>query len=464
MSTEITSEQVLSRDVPWETYLTARLISDRDLQLIRRFDKSTDTIQASLLEEAGPAYVEAFMTVLRNVTKEEVVQYVLAVLDEMVTSFPSKAVLFHDHSVRSLNPEAPEHFTIFLRLLSRQDWYTQEKAARLLAAVLNCRPNKADLKVEPDTPTDAIPQDKLTQTIQQFVDWLVGQLRRPTNEKRSVQVTVSVLAVLLKERGVRAFFLKAGGVPLLKPILKTPPSPGQPAITQLRYESGLCVWLLSYMKEAVDAMAQCGIAEGLMDMLKNAIKEKVVRVALMAIKNLIDEDKSHEIEQQMMEQGIDKILNIRSLQSWGDEDMYEIMEAIDTKLKEDMEVLSSFERYKKEVLSGTLEWSPIHTQDSFWQTNLEKFDEKDYQILRLLIKLLESSRESTTLAVGCHDLAEYISHHANGKQIVSDLRGKEIVMGLMTHPEGEVQKQALLCVQKLMLTKDRLEFLTAIAV
>lgn len=116
------------------------------------------------------------------------------------------------------------------------------------------------------------------------------------------------------------------------------------------------------------------------------------------------------------------------------------MEAIDTKLKEDIEVLSSFERYKKEVLSGSLEWSPIHSQASFWQSNLEKFDDKDYQILRLLIKLLESSRESTTLAVGCHDLAEYVSFHPNGKQIVSDLRGKEIVMGLMTHPDANVQK------------------------
>ena len=33
----------------------------------------------------GPAYVEAFLMVLRNVTKEETVQYVLALLDEMLT-------------------------------------------------------------------------------------------------------------------------------------------------------------------------------------------------------------------------------------------------------------------------------------------------------------------------------------------------------------------------------------------
>lgn len=56
-----------------------------------------------------------------------------------------------------------------------------------------------------------------------------------------------------------------------------------------------------------------------------------------------------------------------------------------------------------------------------------------------------------TLAVGCHDLGMFIVHHPQGRYIVQDLRGKELVMRLMAHPDPEVQKQALLCVQKIML-------------
>lgn len=41
------------------------------------------------------------------------------------------------------------------------------------------------------------------------------------------------------------------------------------------------------------------------------------------------------------------------------------------------------------------------------------------------------------------------------------MRGKELVMRLMMHPDPTVQKQALLCVQKVMLARDKLEFLTA---
>lgn len=45
--------------------------------------------------------------------------------------------------------------------------------------------------------------------------------------------------------------------------------------------------------------------------------------------------------------------------------------------------------------------------------------------------------------------------------MVMDLRGKELVMRLMMHPSEEVQKQALLCVQKILLSKDKVEYLHA---
>lgn len=50
-SGELQGSDVLLRDVPWETYMTARLISDRDLQLIRRYDKKDDKSKGSLLQE-----------------------------------------------------------------------------------------------------------------------------------------------------------------------------------------------------------------------------------------------------------------------------------------------------------------------------------------------------------------------------------------------------------------------------
>ena len=67
--------------------------------------------------------------------------------------------------------------------------------------------------------------------------------------------------------------------------------------------------------------------------------------------------------------------------------------------------------------------------------------------------------QAKTVAVGCCDIGMFITHHAQGRYIVNDLRGKELVMRHMANPDPDVQKQALLCVQKLMLTKEKLEFL-----
>jgi len=48
---ELSTHAVLKREIPWDTYLTARLISDRDLQLIKRYDKAPKEQQAQLLKE-----------------------------------------------------------------------------------------------------------------------------------------------------------------------------------------------------------------------------------------------------------------------------------------------------------------------------------------------------------------------------------------------------------------------------
>ncbi len=83
----------------------------------------------------------------------------------------------------------------------------------------------------------------------------------------------------------------------------------------------------------------------------------------------------------------------RQQQSWGDEDIVETLGFVDERLKEGIVVLSNFEKYKKEVMSGQLEWSPMHTSELFWRQNVEKFEERDFAVLRALLKLIELSRD-----------------------------------------------------------------------
>ena len=54
MDGEPNTASVLRRDLPWEIYTTACLISDRDLQLIRKYDMCNRETQEELLEEGEP--------------------------------------------------------------------------------------------------------------------------------------------------------------------------------------------------------------------------------------------------------------------------------------------------------------------------------------------------------------------------------------------------------------------------
>lgn len=82
------------------------------------------------------------------------------------------------------------------RLLQRTDWFTQEKAACLLTAVLVSRPDKgmADVPTPPlvmngssssshhnhapaPVPTPTAESEKVQSTLVTFIDWLTSQLR-----------------------------------------------------------------------------------------------------------------------------------------------------------------------------------------------------------------------------------------------------------------------------------------------
>lgn len=114
--------------------------------------------------------------------------------------------------------------------------------------------------------------------------------------------------------------------------------------------------------------------------------------------------------------------------------------------------MSNFERYERELNSNKLKWGFIHSS-KFWAENVLKFEQNDYRALRRLATLLHSD-DSTTLAVACHDVGEFITMHPLGKKQIASMGVKDRVMNLMSMaPDKEVRREALLCCQKIMLNK-----------
>ncbi|KAM3365521.1 hypothetical protein ACQJBY_009175 [Aegilops geniculata] len=81
------------------------------------------------------------------------------------------------------------------------------------------------------------------------------------------------------------------------------------------------------------------------------------------------------------------------------------------------------------------------------------------QILRVLMTVIDTSTDTTALAVACYDLSQFLQYHPSGRLVVADLKAKDRVMKLMNHDNAEVRKNSLLCVQRLFLGAKYASFL-----
>ncbi|CAA6670497.1 unnamed protein product [Spirodela intermedia] len=432
---DLDTQEVLQRDIPWETYMTAKLITARCLQLLRRYDKRSESYRAALLDDEGPDYIRVFVNILRNINKEDTVEYVLALIDEMLTANPKRARLFHEKSLASEDT---------YELLWSNNWFMQEKSCKILSLTVSLRPKTQSNPFSNGEASHSA--DKFTAiddvVLKPLVEWLCAQLKKPTHPTRSVPAAINSLAALLKEPFVRSLFVQIDGVKLLIPLI-TPASTQQSI--QLLYEACLCIWLLSYYDAAIDYLATTRILPRLVEVVKGSTKEKGCH---LDPQNFLSKGS---FGAQMVDLGLPQIVNNMKAQAWSDEDLLEALSQLEEGLRDNIKKLSSFEKYKQEVLLGHLDWSPMHKDPNFWRENISNFEENDFQIVRVLITILDTSSDPTALAVACFDISQFIQYHPGGRIVLSDLKAKERVMKLMDHENAEVMKNSLLCIQRLFL-------------
>jgi V-type H+-transporting ATPase subunit H len=62
------------------------------------------------------------------------------------------------------------------------------------------------------------------------------------------------------------------------------------------------------------------------------------------------------------------------------QDLIEALNSVEESLRVNIKTLSSFDKYKQEVSSGKLEWTPVHKDPAFWRENVSKFEDNDFQV------------------------------------------------------------------------------------
>lgn len=158
------------------------------------------------------------------------------------------------------------------------------------------------------------------------------------------------------------------------------------------------------------------------DILNDSVKDKVTRIILAVFRNMIEKPEDASMTKEncvaMVQAKVLKQLTILQQHKFDDEDIAADIEFLMEKLHISIQDLSSFDEYATEVKAGRLEWSPVHKSERFWRENAPRLIEKNYELLKMLIHLLETSRDPLVLSVASYDIGEFVRHYPRGKRYI----------------------------------------------
>jgi V-type H+-transporting ATPase subunit H len=411
-------EKVLQHRVNWDTLANSRVIDGPEKALIVDYCSQSLDDRVLILREKGHSLARLFVKVLNKVHEKETTQHVLALIDQMLQADPAYSRHFHDI------PGAHEEI---LRTLQSQDAYIQEKGAKILALLFSI-----------DVP-DAAEENET-----KFLRWLTG---RVTDSKgRTLIQSLTCLKDMLKYGKNAVLFCRQGGLERLMQLIKRDPNN-----MQLLYLVGFCFWLLSFQEECYPHLQKNHLVREIAAIIRVSSREKVIRICFSTLRNLLNKKGSdeHTFNDDMIGCGLQKTVEGLLSKSWKDKDIEDDLKAVNNTLRQAIEVLSSFEVYQNEVMSGSLQWTPVHTE-LFWRENINKFEHKNFFLIRQILQILDESKDETAAEVAAYDLGEFARFYPDGKRVIEQMGGKSKLMALMNHDSPAVKKQALLAVQKLM--------------
>ncbi|XP_066575803.1 V-type proton ATPase subunit H isoform X1 [Amia ocellicauda] len=435
--------EVRANKVNWQSYLQGQMISGEDCEFIKKFELASSEEKQVILTNEGHQCAKTFINLMAHISKEQTVQYILTMIDDTLQENHQRVNIFFDYAKKTKNTA----WSYFLPMLNRQNLFTVHMAARIIAKLAAWG---RELMEGSD--------------LNYYFNWIKTQLSSqklraagpetgtvsPSDFQSSqyVQCVAGCLQLMLRVNEYRFAWVEADGVNCITAVLNNKCG------FQLQYQMIFCIWLLAFNPQMCEYLRRYNVVPALSDILQESVKEKVTRIILAAFRNLLEKSAERETRQEyalaMIQCKVLKQLENLEQQKYDDEDISDDIKFLLEKLGESVQDLSSFDEYSSELKSGRLEWSPVHKSEKFWRENAVRLNEKNYELLKILTRLLEVSDDPQVIAVAAHDVGEYVRHYPRGKRVIEQLGGKQLVMNHMHHEDQQVRYNALLAVQKLM--------------
>eukprot|EP01130_Rhizamoeba_saxonica_P015540 TRINITY_DN7005_c0_g2_i1.p1 TRINITY_DN7005_c0_g2~~TRINITY_DN7005_c0_g2_i1.p1 ORF type:complete len:450 (+),score=108.38 TRINITY_DN7005_c0_g2_i1:54-1352(+) len=409
-------------ELDWSVFGTQGTIEPHHVELLIEFDENDDRF--SFLEERGEEYVAILLNLVTRLTQTKHLSAVLRHLNTFTFDFEEFISLFD---------QGNETILQLISVLRRKE--DEPLVLTKLTQFLKTLFFHAKSNVE--------------EAIVAYIDWAFATLDA-TDEKTTKIYILSSFMKILRKPHYRYILLHNGVERLYSHIAYVPKQN-----IQVLYQAVHCVWLLTLSEDIAITLTNNELVINLVTLLKKISKEKVLRLSLAILKNIFEGKDNNE---KMIVAGIMRRLYTMNDRQWGDDDMEEDLAFLIENLEKVVSDLSTFDRYRQEVLTHSLEWtSACHKSERFWRENCMRFQEKDFEVLRALKEIIEvtSAKEDgdpKLLAIACWDIGEFVRFHPRGKSIIQMAQCKIPIMQLLDHENADVKKEALLALQKLMVT------------
>lgn len=261
-------------------------------------------------------------------------------------------------------------------------------------------------------------------------------------EASQQEIAVQSYSILLRTKWYRGLFWEAAEdrVPALLHVLR-----GSRTNLQLQYNTLLIFWLITFEpKPATGIITQFDIVPLYFEIIKNSVKEKIIRLAIATLVNTLTLSRQTAVASLLLNGGL-TLSKTLSDRKWADEELVADLEVLTTTLQEAFDSMTTFDEYKNELQSKHLRWSPPHRSDAFWKENAERFKEGDWKVLKQLSAIINEgdNTDPVVLAVALNDISRIITEFPEAVKVIERLGTKVKVMELMNHGNAEVKYEAL---------------------
>ncbi|VEU19653.1 DEKNAAC100825 [Brettanomyces naardenensis] len=428
-----------SRTIAWGACVKANYLSDEEANYLKKVSDCADVKErVNVIVKDADIYAEKMVSLLSSTSQDDIIRFVLVcMIDTLVAPnsvFP-KQVLGISH----LDPSLP--YAPLVKLLDSKDESIRLCSAYVLTLLL--------------TSSDAAKKGN-EKTLLPLYNFITSRLLKSANLDTNFD-GLQLLKELLQVKLYRDLYWSQQKelFPALFHIVLE-----KKGELQMKYYATFSIWLLTFIPSAVSDLNEQypAIIETLYAIAKDAVKEKIVRLAIDSLLNLLNipdrKDRDKVVKHYLLANGLEITKQLLE-RKWADEELKQDLNAMLDTLNDAVATLTTFDEYANELTTKTLLWSPSHKSEEFWYENIDKFKENNWRLLKEMVALLDENTDDQkrlyqNQAIVCYDISQLIKGAPETAKQLDKIGAKGKIMNLMNSPNSNVKYEALRTTQQLV--------------